>query len=64
MLIYAVCIETYNFIANRMFFTCIDTQQLVTFREKNNEKKCSIVLVVSKKTIPLHSQSGKQLTID
>ena len=47
-----------------MFFTCIDTQQLVTFREKNNEKKCSIVLVVSKKAIPLHSQSGKQLTID
>ena len=47
-----------------MFFTCIDTQQLVTFREKIMKKKCSIVLVVSKKAIPLHSQSGEQLTID
>lgn len=46
------------------FFIGVDIQALVTFREKILKKKYRNVLVVSKKAIPLHSQSGKQLTVD
>ena len=46
------------------FFIGADIQALVTFREKILKKKYRNVLVVSKKAIPLHSQSGKQLTVD
>lgn len=47
-----------------VFFIGVDIQALVTFREKILKKKYRNVLVVSKKAIPLHSQSGKQLTVD
>ena len=46
------------------FFIDVDIQALVTFREKILKKKYRNVLVVSKKAIPLHSQSGKQPTVD
>ena len=48
----------------KLFFIGVDIQALVTFREKILKKKYRNVLVVSKKAIPLHSQSGKQLTVD
>ena len=47
-----------------VFFIGVDIQALVTFREKILKKSIGMFWSFQKKTIHLHSQSGKQLTVD
>lgn len=46
------------------FFIGVDIQALATFRGKILKKSIGMFWWFQKKAIPLHSQSGKQLTVD